>query len=122
MLKMEANNLEIAHKWLHAFNTHNLEALLALYHEDAKHYSPKLKIRQPETQGFVQGKKTLHAWWADAFERLPDLQYLATTLTANEARVFMEYTRKVSGEEDMFIAEVLEIEGGLIKASRVYHG
>ena len=34
----------------------------------------------------------------------------------------MEYIRTVSGEVDMLIAEVLEIENGQITASRVYHG
>lgn len=116
-------NKAIAHKWFEAFNEHNLEKLLKLYDEKAKHYSPKLKIRQPHTNGLVQGKAQLRAWWADAFERLPSLYYEVKTLTADTGIVFMEYTRKVTGEEDMFIAEVLEInEAGLITASRVYHG
>ena len=34
----------------------------------------------------------------------------------------MEYTRQVPGEEDMAIAEVLEIKDGAIQFSRVYHG
>lgn len=34
----------------------------------------------------------------------------------------MEYIRKVSGEPDMNVGEVLEIENGIIVASRVYHG
>jgi hypothetical protein len=34
----------------------------------------------------------------------------------------MEYTRKADGDPDMLVAEVLEIAGGLIVASRVYHG
>jgi hypothetical protein len=34
----------------------------------------------------------------------------------------MEYVRKVDGEEDMLVAEVLEINDGKILASRVYHG
>ena len=117
-----AENERIAIKWFEAFNTHNLEALLALYHDEAKHYSPKLKIRQPETNGLVQGKNALRAWWQDAFDRLPSLNYLYTTLTANSDRVFMEYIRKVDGEPEMLVAEVLEIRNGLIVASRVYHG
>lgn len=117
-----AENETIAIKWFEAFNTHNLEALLALYHNEAKHYSPKLKIRQPETNGLVQGKNALRAWWQDAFDRLPTLNYLYTTLTANRDRVFMEYIRKVDGEPEMLVAEVLEIRNGLIVASRVYHG
>lgn len=115
-------NEAIAILWFKAFNTHDLEALLALYHDEAKHFSPKLKIRKPETNGLVQGKAALREWWQDAFDRLPTLNYNYTTLTANDTRVFMEYIRKVDGEEDMLVAEVLEISNGLIIASRVYHG
>jgi ketosteroid isomerase-like protein len=115
-------NEKIAIKWFDAFNTHDLEALLALYHNNAKHFSPKLKIRKPETNGLVQGKEALREWWKDAFERLPSLNYNYTSLTANEERVFMEYIRKVDGESEMLVSEVLEIQNGLIVASRVYHG
>jgi hypothetical protein len=113
---------EIAEKWLHAFNEHNLESLLALYDDNAEHYSPKLKIRKPETQGLIKGKPALHEWWKDAFERMPQLQYIKRTITSNDNRVFMEYLRKAPGEDDMNVAEVLEIKNGKIAASRVYHG
>jgi SnoaL-like domain len=112
----------IALEWFKAFNTHDLEKLLSLYDNEAKHYSPKLKIRMPETNGLVTGKEELRGWWRDAFDRLPSLNYVITSLTANESRIFMEYIRKVDGEEDMLIAEILEIRNGLIFASRVYHG
>ncbi|NSL85345.1 nuclear transport factor 2 family protein [Chitinophaga solisilvae] len=121
---MAANeNLEqIAQRWLDAFNQRNLEQLLSLYHENAEHYSPKLKLRLPATNGLVTGKPALRSWWQDAFDRLPTLHYKINTLTANGQRVFMEYTRQVSGEADMLVAEVLEIRDGSIIASRVYHG
>ncbi|KIO77497.1 hypothetical protein TH53_09065 [Pedobacter lusitanus] len=114
--------LNIAQQWFDAFNAHNLEDLLALYDDQAIHFSPKLKIRQPETNGLVQGKPALREWWKDSFDRLPTLQYQPTSFTADDQRVFMEYIRKVAGEPDMFIAEVLEISHGKINASRVYHG
>jgi ketosteroid isomerase-like protein len=113
---------QIAEQWFSAFNAHDLEALLSLYADDAQHFSPKLKIRQPETEGWVKGKGALRAWWQDSFDRLPTLQYIPTSFTANDKRVIMEYIRKVSGEADMLIAEVLEIENGQIVGSRVYHG
>lgn len=119
---MQQNNISIAQKWFDAFNEHDLEKLLSLYDDNAQHYSPKLKIRQPETNGMVTGKPALRAWWQDAFDRLPTLNYRYTTLTANDERVFMEYTRHVEHEPDMQVAEVLEIKNGLIVASRVYHG
>lgn len=115
-------NAHIAHRWFEAFNAHDLEKLLSLYDDHAQHFSPKLKIRQPETNGLVTGKDALRAWWQDAFERLPSLHYKVTSLTANDDRVFMEYIRQVGSEPDMLVAEVLEVKNGSIIASRVYHG
>lgn len=112
----------IAIKWFMAFNNHDLEMLLSLYADEAEHFSPKLKIRQPETKGLVIGKQAMREWWQDAFDRLPSLKYKVTSLTANGDRVFMEYVRSVDGEEDMLIAEVLVVRDNKIVASRVYHG
>ena len=116
------NNKAIAQRWFAAFNDHDLEALLALYAEDAQHYSPKLKVRQPETRGLIRGKIALRAWWRDAFDRLPSLRYEVIKLTSDEQQVFMEYIRHVEGEEDLRVGEVLEIADSVIVASRVYHG
>lgn len=115
-------NETIANKWFVAFNEHNLENLLELYDDDAQHFSPKLKLRIPETNGLIKGKEALRNWWKDAFERLPNLHYKVQTLTANDTRVFMEYLRIVSGEDDMAVAELLEIKNGKIIFSKVYHG
>jgi hypothetical protein len=113
---------DIAKLWLKAFNEHNLENLLALYSDNAEHFSPKLKIGKPETNGLIKGKTAMRIWWKDAFDRLPTLTYKEVSITVNDERVFMEYSRIVSGEENMNVAEVLEIKNGLIAASRVYHG
>jgi limonene-1,2-epoxide hydrolase len=115
-------NLSIAHLWFEAFNAHNLEKLLSLYDDEAQHYSPKLKIRQPETKGLVTGKDALRSWWKDSFDRLPTLHYKVTSLTSNSDRVFMEYIRTVVNEEALLVAEILEVRDGKIIASRVYHG
>lgn len=114
-------NSTIALSWFAAFNAHDLEALLALYADTAAHYSPKLKVRRPETRGLISGKPALRAWWRDAFDRLPSLRYEVVKLTADDEQVFMEYIRHVEGEEDLRVGEVLEIKDGSIVASRVYH-
>jgi limonene-1,2-epoxide hydrolase len=114
-------NEQIALVWFDAFNKHDLELLLSLYDDHAQHFSPKLKIRQPETEGFIKGKEALRTWWKDSFERLPHLKYTVQTLTANSKRIFMEYLRQTPNEPDMMIAEVLEIKDGKIIFSRVYH-
>lgn len=114
--------IALARRWLACFETHDVEALVALYAEDARHTSPKLRASRPESGGFLVGRTALRAWWGEAFQRIPDLRYRERALTAGEGRVFMEYLRTAPGEPDLPVAEVLEVEGGLIRASRVYHG
>lgn len=113
--------IKLAENWMAAFNSKNLEALLALYHEDAQHYSPKLKIRHPETKGLIRHKKNLRTWWQDAFDRLPSLQYELVRLTPFEDRIFMEYVRRVDNEEELYVGEMLEVKQGLIHFSSVFH-
>lgn len=119
---MSSTNKSIAMAWFAAFNAHDLAELLSLYATDAVHFSPKLKVRRPETQGLIKGQAALNAWWREAFDRLPSLRYEVVKLTSDEEQVFMEYIRHVEGEEDLRVGEVLEIRDGLIVASRVYHG
>ena len=113
---------DLGRAWLEAFNARDLEGLLALYDERCVHTSPKLRARKPETRGRVEGKAALRAWWKDAFDRLPSLRYEELGVTADESRVFLEYLRHVPGEESLPVAEVFDVEGGKIVASRVYHG
>jgi hypothetical protein len=118
---MNSDTKTIALAWFEAFNAHNLEQLLHLYNDNAEHYSPKLKVRHPETNGLIKGKTALKSWWLDAFQRLPSLRYEVISLIAGDDRVFMEYIRHVEGEADLQVGEVLEIKNGTIMASRVYH-
>ena len=115
-------NLHVARSWLRAFNAHDVDALVALYDEAATHTSPKIRARHPDTGGCITGKAALSSWWRDAIERLPTLRYQATALTADDDRVLLEYVRHVDGEPDLPVAEVFEVRGGRIVASRVYHG
>ena len=112
---------QIATSWFAAFNEHNLEKLLALYHDQAEHYSPKLKVRHPQTLGLIKGKNALRSWWKDAFDRFPTLEYKVLRLTPHQDRVFMEYMRHVQGEDDLLVGEMLEIKNGLIVRSSVFH-
>ena len=111
----------IAHDWFAAFNNKNLERLLALYDDQAEHFSPKLKVRHPGTNGLIKGKDALRGWWQEAFSRFPTLHYEVIRLTPFEDRVFMEYVRHVKDEADMLVGEMLEVRDGLIVKSSVFH-
>jgi ketosteroid isomerase-like protein len=108
--------IAIAERWLACFERRDLDGLLALYSDDATHTSPKIPERT------LRGKAAMRAWWKTAFDKLPTLTYVPTAITADARRVYMEYVRRVDGQADLAVAEVLDVEGGLIVASRVFHG
>jgi len=112
----------LAERWLEAFNAHDVEALVALYAEDATHTSPKIRTLHPDTGGKLQGRAALAAWWKDSSARLPGLRYELTGITASDDRVFIEYIRHAPGQEPSPVAEVFDVRNGRICASRVYHG
>ena len=114
----------LARRWLAAFNGRALDTLLALYADEARHFSPKLLARRPETEGVVTGRAALRDWWADCFERLPGLHYEERSIATSPAsgRILLEYDRTVPGEPTLAVAEAFTVRRGLITESRVYHG
>lgn len=114
-------NKEITDKWFDAFNKHDLDALLNLYDENARHYSPKLKLKFPDSNGWVKGKVALQIWWKDAFDNLPTLKYFPEEIISENENVFMRYRRSVENQDDLLVGETLKIVNGLIVESRVFH-
>jgi steroid delta-isomerase-like uncharacterized protein len=113
---------EVARAWLDAFNRHDVDALVALYAEDATHTSPKIRSLHPNTGGKLVGRAALANWWRESNTRLPGLRYELTALTADETRAILEYVRHAPGEPPMPVAEAFDVRDGRIVASRVYHG
>src|SRR5437868_3174211 len=119
---MHDANLRIGRAWMRAFNAYDVDALVALYAEDATHTSPKIRALFPDTGGKLKGKAALAKWLRDANDRLPKLRYVETAITASASRDVVEYRRHCPGEPTMPVAQVFEIISGQITASRVYHG
>ncbi len=117
-----SENVALVHAWLRAFNAHDVTALVALYDESAVHTSPKLRAQFPETGGKVVGRDALRRWWEGAIARVPGLRYEESAVTASYERVLLEYVRHATSEAPMPVAEVFDVAGGRIVASRVYHG
>lgn len=112
----------VARAWLRHFNARDLDALVALYADDAVHVSPKLRDQRPETGGAIRGKAALREWWSDCFERLPGLRYREHRVTASGDCVFLEYLRTVPGQADLLVAEQFVVARGCIVSSHVFHG
>ncbi len=119
---MSEANVSIGRAWVAAFNAYDVDALVALYADDATHTSPKIRALHPETGGKLVGKAAMSKWWRDANARLPGLRYEPFAITANDARVLVEYVRHAPNEPPMPVAEAFDVVAGKIVASRVYHG
>ncbi len=116
------DNVRLARSWLAAFNARDVEALIALYEGDATHTSPKIRALHPDTGGKLVGRDAIAAWWSGAIARTPGLRYEELTITANDDRVVLEYVRHATGEAPLPVAEIFDVRGGLVVASRVFHG
>jgi hypothetical protein len=111
----------IIKKWIDAFHEHDIDGLMALYHDNAKHYSPKLEEEKPETKGWLEGKENLRAWWQTSFDQMPELDYKLLSISVNpsEAESYIKYKRTVPDEPTKLVMEYFIIKNGLIIESRV---
>lgn len=116
---MHRENHSIALQWFKAFNHKDLRGLLSLYHDDARHFSPRLKDRKPETEGWIQGKLDLGAWWDEAFQKYDRLRYVAGKIITDPNHVWTEYVRIADQEPQTVVKEEFDIVERRIKESRV---
>lgn len=64
---------EFARAWQAAWNSHDLDAIMAHYHEDVTFNSPKAALLTGASH--VQGRAALRQYWALALEQQPNLQF-----------------------------------------------
>ena len=61
--------------WIEAWNSHDLERVLALYADDSEMVSDKIQVLGFDASGTVRGKTRLRAYWGTALARLPSLHF-----------------------------------------------
>ncbi|MBI5116425.1 nuclear transport factor 2 family protein [Candidatus Poribacteria bacterium] len=72
-----------AHEWIEAWNSHDLEKILAHYSEDFEMTSPFIVALMNEPTGTLKGKQSVRAYWEKALSRAPDVRFeLLETLTS----------------------------------------
>jgi ketosteroid isomerase-like protein len=62
-------------EWIAAWNSHDLERILALYAEDSEMTSDKIPLLGLDASGTLRGKQCLRQYWEIAFQRLPNLHF-----------------------------------------------
>ena len=109
--------------WDEALGARDLDASMALYHDDATLESPLIRHLVGGEKGVIEGLENLRAFVAKVFvNEPPQRQRFRMGFLSDGSRLTWEYPRRNDGGEQMDIVEVMEIRDGLIQHHRVYWG
>ncbi|MGY4643220.1 nuclear transport factor 2 family protein [Cellulomonas sp. URHB0016] len=99
-----------AASWVAAWNAHDVEAVLAHFHDDVVFSSPYAARLMPETGGVVRGKDALRRYWSEGLRRSPDLQFAVERVLTGVDVLVISY-RNHRGD---LVDEVLVLADGLV--------
>ena len=89
-----------AKEWVAAWNSHDLDRILAHYDDDFEMSSPIIITLGGEPSGRLRGKKAVGAYWAKALQSIPDLRFemLAALAGVDSVTVYYRGHRGLSAE------------------------
>jgi ketosteroid isomerase-like protein len=102
---------QFADDWVHAWNAHDVEAVLAHFHDDVVFTSPIAARVLPDSLGVVRGKEALRHYWTTALALLPYLHFDVIGVYQGESTLVINY-RNHRGE---LVNEVLTFDGDLVR-------
>lgn len=97
--------------WVAAWNSHDVEAVLAHFHDDVLFTSPIAVQVVPDTNGVVRGKEALRHYWTTALALFPDLHFDVIDTYRGESTLVINY-RNHRGQ---LVNEVLTFDGDLVR-------
>ena len=71
----ETEGIELAHKWIEAWNNHDLDAIMSHYAEEVELVSPLAIKLLGNTDGKVKGKTALRAYFTKGLAANPQLKF-----------------------------------------------
>ncbi|MED5812760.1 nuclear transport factor 2 family protein [Mycolicibacterium sp. 050232] len=101
-----------AEEWVNAWNAHDVDAVLAHFHEDVVFSSPVAARLFPETSGVIRGKNALRHYWSTALaDHIPDLHFEVVDVYRGESALVIHYRNQNGG----LVNEVLLFDGALVR-------
>ena len=102
--------LKFAKDWEAAWNSHDVERVLAHYTDDVVFQSPYIVHRYQEPTGEVRGKEALRSYWGSGLQLQPDLQFAVEDIRVSVDTLVVNY-RNHRGHA---VSEVLRFRGDLV--------
>jgi hypothetical protein len=102
--------LKFAEEWQAAWNSHDVERVLAHYTDDVVFQSPYVVHRLREPSGEVRGKAALRAYFGSGLQGQPNLHFAVEDVRLSVDTLVINY-RNERGDA---ISEVLRFRGELV--------
>jgi SnoaL-like domain len=110
-------------KWISAWNTHDLKAILSLYSEDIEFCSPKINSVYPDrATNIITNKKDLEEYFSLGLKKFSNLHFTPIDFAVKENHIILEYYGIPDNKIKWFVMEKFEFKEGLIVKSSVFYG
>lgn len=111
-----------AQRWIAAWNARDLEAVLALFAEDAVFVSPKAESFTGKAR--VEGKAALRAYWSVALEKITALEFAfeAADWDAASSTLLVVYVAGLNGRRARSCERWVLDAAGRITSGEAYYG
>lgn len=104
--------------WVEAWNTRDLERVLALYDDAAVMTSDRIPVMGFDPSGTIRGKDALRAYWGKALGLIPNLHFTVIDVFVSPDSVVVLY----QNERGKRICEYLRVnDAGLIVQGSANH-
>ena len=99
--------------WVAAWTAHDVDAVLAHFHDDVVFTSATAARVVPASGGVVRGKDALRAYWTEGLRLMPDLHFTVERVYACVGVLVLTYRNQADGlvDEVLVFSEGLVVEG-----------
>ncbi len=117
--------LSVVHRWIDAFNRHQVSDLVALYREDAELSDSGMKRKR-------RGHREIEAWFTSRFRMTPTISYTPHAEFVSDGQIVVQWTtrgrlERLLGQKWLprpFVVDgvsIFRIENGLIQNQHGYY-
>lgn len=98
---------EFAQEWIEAWNSHDLERILAHYHDDFEMWSPLIIERMGVATGMLKGKDAIRPYWALGLAAQPPLHFELHDVLVGVDTIAIYYRSRT---RNRMVAEILRLD------------
>lgn len=97
--------------WVDAWNAHDLDRVLAHFHDDVVFSSPVAAAVLPGSAGVLRGKPAVREYWTRGLELIPDLHFTVEATFTGVTALVIQYRN----QRGNVVSEVLVFDGDLVR-------